>query len=556
MKRFAGKAHPLPLRSNGRRSVAPRRVDGQPTSPHNMTKATLIMMIGLLLSKMSGQLREILVAPILGYGMISDAYYIGFQVPDLFYQLLVGGAIQAAITPTLAAALARKNEKQGWRSVSIFINVAAIAMVFAVLIGELLAPVLLTLYNASKDPEMTVIAIRVTRALFPQVFFMMMAALCIGILNAYRKFTSTSFGPVVYNVCVILAMVFLGSQSAQGAVRVAFGVMLAAGIYFIMQFYLARREFKNYIFSLDLHDPGFRRLWRLAIPTLISGSIVQINTIILTGFADQFAGAPTSLRHAATTWQLPYGIFVIAIGNVMLPSLAGLYARHEYTACRRLFTGSLRKALFLTVPSASLFLILQTEVIRAIFQWGSSYGETSVQATASVLSWYCLAMVAQTFVFIINQAFYARKMTRIALLNGLMTLVLNPLFCYILTRVLPMGISGLSLAYTITSCISAAVLLAIYKRQLPQAAPAAIWPYMVRLLACVAVMMLVLLALQVLPLTPQAKFWQLFWLAVKSAIGLTVFYLAAFVMRLRETEPFQRRLHQIWQWVGGLKSDD
>ena len=78
---------------------------------NNMAAATIIMMIGLLLSKVSGHLREILIVPILGYGTISDAYIIGFQVPDLFYQLLVGGAIQAAITPTLAASLEKKQEK-------------------------------------------------------------------------------------------------------------------------------------------------------------------------------------------------------------------------------------------------------------------------------------------------------------------------------------------------------------------------------------------------------------------------------------------------------------
>jgi len=83
---------------------------------------------------------------------------------------------------------------------------------------------------------------------------------------------------------------------------------------------------------------------RLAVPTLISGSIVQVNTIILTGFADQFPGAATSLRNAATTWQLPYGIFVVAIGNVMLPSLARYHAAQDESSSSQLFGQSLRQA--------------------------------------------------------------------------------------------------------------------------------------------------------------------------------------------------------------------
>ncbi|MDD2533628.1 MAG: lipid II flippase MurJ, partial [Eubacteriales bacterium] len=147
---------------------------------YNHQLATLVMMFGLLLSKVSGHLREILIVPMLGYGINSDAFIIGFQIPDLFYQLLVGGAIAAAVTPSLSHALEKGEERTGWRSVSILINYAAIAMVVAVLLGELLTPQLISAYNQSKSPEITQLAMGVSRALFPQTFFMMLAALAIG----------------------------------------------------------------------------------------------------------------------------------------------------------------------------------------------------------------------------------------------------------------------------------------------------------------------------------------------------------------------------------------
>ncbi|HBP39241.1 MAG TPA: hypothetical protein DD640_11000, partial [Clostridiales bacterium] len=227
IKRITNRLFHAPERKSGALSISG-------ASPgQSLSVAAIIMMIGLLLSKLTGQLREILIVPILGYGTVSDAFIIGFQIPDLFYQLLIGGAIQAAITPTLAAAIERKKEREGWHSISIFINLSAMAVLAAVILGEILSPVLIPLYNQGKAAETVELAIRVSQALFPQVFFMMMAALCIGILNAYRKFTSTSFGPSVYNLCVVLAMVLLGQASALGAVRVAAGVMLAACVYFI-----------------------------------------------------------------------------------------------------------------------------------------------------------------------------------------------------------------------------------------------------------------------------------------------------------------------------------
>jgi len=510
----------------------------------SMSLAALLMMAGLLLSKLTGQLREILVPYVFGgVGILSDAYNLSFQIPDLFYQLLVGGAIQAAITPTLAAAIEKREEKKSWRSISIFINITAAAVMLAVLAGELLTPVLIPLYD-NKDPAVISLAVQVTRALFPQVFFMMLAALCIGILNAYKKFSSTSFGPAVYNICVVLAMVLLGESTFRGPVKVASGVMLAALIYFVMQFSLARKEFRFYTFSFNYHDEGFRRLLKLAIPTLLSGSIVQINMIILTNFADG-VGATTWLRNASTTWQLPYGIFAVAIGNVMLPTLAGLHAVHDHDGSRRLFTKSLRSALFMIIPFAAFFLVTGNDVIRAIFQWGGSYTEKDVTQASAILGWYCLAMVAQTIVFIVNQAFYARKMTRIALLNGLLTLLLNYVLCLLLDQFNPGSVSNLSLAYAITSLVSVVLLYTLYRRSLPAAAPRRLWPFAVRLALCAAALLLPLLALNVLNIGPAGKIAQLAWLTLRAVVSFAVYGLAAIALGLPEAQQVVLKLQNI-----------
>jgi len=513
--------------------------------PLSRSTATVLMMIGLLLSKVTGQLREILIVPVFGgVGIETDAFNIGFQVPDLFYQLLVGGAIQAAITPTLAAALEKHQEKRGWRSVSILINFAALLMLAAVLVGVLSAPLMVGAYNQGKDPAVVDLAVRVTRALFPQVFFMMLAALCIGILNAYKRFAATSFGPSIYNACVVLAMVALGQASASGVVRVATGVTGAAAIYFLLQFALARRNFRHYVFSFDWRDKGFRRLLYLAVPTLLSGSIVQVNTIILTGFANQFVGAVTALRQATTTWQLPYGVFVVAIGNVMLPSLAGSHAAGDIRGGRLLYTKSLRTALFLVMPMAALFLAMPQDTIRAIFQWSSHYTDDAVQVTASILRWYCLAMVAQTFVFITNQAFYARKVTRIALLNGILSLILNALFCLVLTRWTKLGVSSLSLAYALTSTVSAVLLYTLYGKRFRRAAPRRIWPFIVRCCLCTAFLLVAVLLLDKLPWQPSAKFWQLVWYGLRALAGLGAYLAVAWYLRMIEARSALEKIKQ------------
>ncbi|NLK89033.1 MAG: murein biosynthesis integral membrane protein MurJ [Clostridiaceae bacterium] len=517
----------------------------------NMSLATVLMMIGLLLSKLTGQLREILVVPVFGGNTgLSDAFFLGFQIPDLFYQLLVGGAIQAAITPTLAAAVEKRKEKDGWRGVSIFINLTAVAVLLAVLIGELLSPVLIPLYNSNKSPAVLDLAVQVSRALFPQVFFMMLAALCIGVLNAYKRFRATAFGPAFYNICVILAMLLLGQATASGPVRVAAGVLLASCAYFVLQFYLARREFQNYSLSFDYRDQDFRQLLKLAVPTLISSSIIQVNMIILTGFASG-SGAVTALRNASTTWQLPYGIFAVAIGNVMLPSLAGLHAVGDHRGSRRLLTRSLRSALFMIVPSAALFFAMRQDVIRAIFQWSADYREEMIASAAGILGWYCAAMVGQTIVFIINQAFYARRITKITLINGLLTLVLNSLLCLLFNYLDPGNLANLSLSYTITSVISVVFMSVLYSRGLPAAAPRRLWPFAVRLVICAAALLTVVMLLGIVPFNPAGKIMQLIWLLLRSIVGFVTFMLVANWLKIAEVEQIKVKTRNLVKKVVG-----
>jgi len=207
--------------------------------------ATVLMIIGLTLSKGTGFLREIFVGLKFGYNTIqADAFYLGFQVPDLFYQLLVGGSIQAAITPTLARSLERGEEKRGWRSVSIFITLMTVIVLATTLLGMVLSNWIFPLLYSSKDPAIVSLAAQSSTALFPQVFFMMLAALCIGILNAYKKFSSTAFGPTMYNICVVLSIVVLGGQTNKSVINTAIGITAAAAMYFFLQFYMARRELK------------------------------------------------------------------------------------------------------------------------------------------------------------------------------------------------------------------------------------------------------------------------------------------------------------------------
>lgn len=546
--------HDMPEQPERRGFKTKKRHEKKAGDERTIARATVITMIGLLLAKMTGFLREMLIVPKFGYGILSDAYINAFQIPDLFYELLVGGAVAAVLTPTLSHGIERNREHQAWRGVNRFMSLTMVVMACLLLVGELTATGLVSLitgsYRAAAGSElakMAAICVPITRILFLQTFMMMLVSMCQGVLTAYKRFTPASLGVVVYNVAYMLALIFFGSKDLEGVRKVAWGVVLSAMVYLIYQLISARHELRFFRFSLDLKDPAFKRLFALAIPTLLSGSVLHLNTIIINYFANglQDAGAVTSIRQCLTTVTLPYSVFTVAIGTVMLPNLTGFIAQKDLRKERVFFTQSFRKALFFVLPFALIFAILNVETIQAIFQWNpANYSQDKVVATASVLRWFCLSIMFSTAVYLLNSAFYARKITRLALLSGLVALFLTPLFLYLYVTVLQLGVQGIGMAYASYSMITALMLYGLYVWHKPQARPYRLLPYFLRLAFCAVPMALVLLALRSLPFSPGAKILQLLLYGIYVLIALLTYYLAGLTIRLRETVQLQSKIRQ------------
>ena len=171
--------------------------------------SAFIVGLGTVIVKFSGLIRDIVVSMRFSQDIYRDSYSLAFNIPDLFFNLLVGGAIYSTVAPFLSAKLAVGKEKEGVRVVSIFISIVCIAMLIVCTLGTIFSEPLYALYALGKEDineEVLVLAAKASKFLFPQIFFIMLAALCNGILTAYRKFTITSFGPVLYNVLVILSI--------------------------------------------------------------------------------------------------------------------------------------------------------------------------------------------------------------------------------------------------------------------------------------------------------------------------------------------------------------
>lgn len=511
--------------------------------------SAIIVGIGLIITKGSGLIRDNIVSMRFSEDLFRDAYTLAFTIPDLFYNLLVGGAIYSTVAPYMSAQLAVGKEKQGVRTVSIFISVVCVVMIFFCAIGTIFSEPIYALYalrDGKIDSQVLALAAKASKLLFPQIFFIMLAALCNGILNSYRRFTITSFGPVIYNVLVLVLIYIFGGNSQRNLVFTTGGILIASVFYFLCQYFMGFKQMRQFKFNFKPADKEFLMLFRRAIPILISASITQINVVVLNYFALNFdQGSIFGFRQASTIWQIPYSVFVVAITTVMTPQLAGDYESKKYAKASDLVSHSMKSALFLTIPSAVFIAVLNLDVVKAIYQWTSKYTDRNAQIAATFLLGFCSAIVTATVIHVFNQAFYAIGQTKLPLVAGILGLVINPIACQIMIS-LGVGPLALSLAYSFTN-ICQMIMLAIAYCRRKELAPHGIVKFLLKSGLCVAVMAGIVFVLNIFLPAQGGKGMQLGIVALKGLVAVISFFAMAVILRMEEATYWIERAKNIFK---------
>lgn len=498
-----------------------------------LANAAIIVMSSMVLSRVTGFVRETMLSWKVGLSWVQDAYIAAFTVPDLMYTLLVGGTISAALIPILSGYLEKDEEEEGWRSVSIFINTIFAGMAALCVLGVIFAPYIIPLVapGLSKiSPETEELAVRLMRILFPSVSFIMLAGICNGVLNSYKRFAAAAYGPSVYNLGCTLSIFIFADVNPESMVKVAIGVACSAAVYFLFQLSFAFRNMKLYKLILDWGNRGFRRLIKQAVPSLLSSSVVQVNIIIAIFFVSLFAeGSVSAYRNANTVWQLPYGIFAMGIGTAMLPTLSRKFAAGDFDGYRNILMKSMTSVLFLSIPSAVGFIILREPVVRAIFSWGGRFGGDKVPVVAEIMAVFSVAMITQSIVATMNRAFYAKQDTKTPLLVGLGTIVMNLGFGYLFYRTTALGAVGMALTYSIISTVNSILLLILLNKKMQGIHLDRLLLFTLKALPSSLAMGAVLWLLNIAPVHLYTKPLQLLYLAFEIAAGAGV-YLAVMLL--------------------------
>ncbi|MDP4093316.1 MAG: murein biosynthesis integral membrane protein MurJ [Bacillota bacterium] len=427
--------------------------------------AAIIVMSAAVLSRIIGFVRTTLIMNV-HYLNTSDkdALFMSFTITDLMNMLLVGGAIASVLIPVLSGYMARNEEEDGWKAVSTFINLTTIMITVLSILGVIFAPQLIHAIAPGFDKETAALTVKISRIMFPSVAFMMLVGLINGILNSYHRFAVSSYGPLLYNVCCVMSVLFL---SKYGVTRIALGIMFSAILYFLFQLTFVLKNLKYYRLGIYLKHPGFRKLLVLAVPSLIASSIAQINILISQSYNSNFkTGSVTALKNANDIWQLPYGIFALGMGIAILPSLSEMLATKNLEAFKNTVLKSLKTVLMVIIPSSVAIAVLGIPVTSAIYKWSATMDADKVILTSRILTFFTIALISQSVVAIVNRAFYANNNTKTPLYVGLVSVALNTVFCFVLYKTTNLGASGMALGYSLSSVLYAIVLLGILDKRM------------------------------------------------------------------------------------------
>ncbi len=523
---------------------------------------TLIVAGGYLLSRVLGLARDIIISAQFGTRPELDAYRATFNILDLIYLVVAGGALGSAFIPVFAGFLAEQREDDAWRLAGSLLNWVLIALLAAcVLIALLADPLVALTVGSGFDPPKRALTAQILRLLLIQPVLLGLGGLAKATLESFDQFTLPAIGANLYNIGIIGGALLAHWLGIGGLV---WGVVAGAALFLLVQLPGLRGVGARYTPVLRLDTPGLRQVGRLLGPRLFGQSAWQINMIAIASFASLLGnGAVAANGYALQLMLLPHGLIALSLGTVMFPQLARHYAAGDMAALRAAALAGVRSVLFLALPAAALLAILRLPVLRLLYQRGQ-FDATSTALTAGALGFYALGLVAFAAAEILVRTFYAMRDTRTPVYIGIGAVLLNIALGWTLLR-LRANLGMLALAFSVANTAEAATLLWLLRPRIGSLGRD-FWGAFIRMLAATLACAAALLALlwisrPALPFLQSgdtyrwpADFVSLaLWLAGAGALGMLVYGGVALALRLEEIRATLRRVRGLLVRLRGFR---
>jgi putative peptidoglycan lipid II flippase len=452
-----------------------------------------------LLSRIAGLARDVLVARAFGAGPLTDAFWVAFRIPNLLRRLFAEGAFAQAFVPILGAARTKSGDEEVHALLDRVALLLTCALMVVTLVGIALAPwVVMAMASGLRGEagaEAFDAAVWMTRVMFPYILCMSLVAFASGVLNTWRRFAVPAFTPVLLNLSMIAACLWLAPRYHPPVYALAIGVMAGGVLQLAIQWAALARLGMVPRYSLRIRaawaDPLVRRILKQMLPAIVGVSVGQISLLINTNIATWLPpGSVTWLSYADRLMEFPTALLGVALGTVLLPSLSAANARADGDGYSALLDWGLRLTLLLGLPSALGLALLSDGLVATLFHYGAFAARDVLQTRMAVMA-YSVGLIGLLAVKILAPGFYARQDIRTPVKIAIAALITTQ--CLNVVLVPKLAHAGLALAIALGACLNAFLLLiALYKRGVYRPSPG--WfAFVLRLLPALAALTAILI---------------------------------------------------------------
>ena len=411
-------------------------------------------------SRILGFVRDAAIARVFGAGAATDAFFVAFKLPNLLRRVFAEGAFSQAFVPILAEYRNRRGETETRDLVDHVTTLLALVLLLVTVLGVLAAPVIVYLSapGFAANPVKFRTTIDLLRITFPYIFFISLTSLAGGILNTWSRFSVPAFTPTLLNLSFILFALVLVPYFDPPILALAWAVLFGGLLQLGFQLPFLRRIGMLPRLRLDWRDAGVWRVMRQMGPAIFGVSIGQISLLINTVFASFLVtGSVSWLYYADRLMEFPTGVLGVALGTILLPSLARSHADGTTGEFSQLLDWGLRLTLLLAVPATVALAVLSVPLVATLFHHGA-FDAHDVEMTRQALVAYSVGLLGLILVKVLAPGFYARQNIRTPVKIALLTLAATQLMN--LAFIWPFRHAGLALSIGLGACVNAALLYA------------------------------------------------------------------------------------------------
>lgn len=424
----------------------------------NLLKSLAAVSSMTMVSRVLGFARDAIIARVFGAGMATDAFFVAFKLPNLLRRIFAEGAFSQAFVPILAEYKSRQDIEDTRLFVAYVSGLLTLVLALVTVLGMIAAPwvIMTTAPGFTDDADKFALTSSLLRITFPYILLISTASLVGAILNTWNRFSVPAFAPTLLNLSMILFALFAAPHFDPPILALAWAVTVGGVLQLAYQLPYLKKIGMLVLPRINFKDSGSLRVVKQMGPAILGVSVSQVSLIINTIFASFLASGSVSwMYYADRLMEFPAGVLGVALGTILLPSLAKTYSTGDHDGYCRLLDWGLRLCFLLALPCSVALGILAKPLVVSLFQYGH-FSAFDALMTQRALVAYSIGLLGLIMVKVLAPGFYSRQNIKTPVKIAFVTIIITQLMN--LAFIVPLKHAGLSLSIGLAACLNAGLL--------------------------------------------------------------------------------------------------